>query len=139
MVIRRGINILLPICFLLIVLVSQPLAAQKEKSAKGLEVTLDFQNVELIDMIGTISELTGKNFVYDEAVRGKVSIVSPKPVSVDEAYRLFSTVLRVKGFTIIPSGKVNKIVSIRRAKEDNLPISDGYNLGEQFITRLIEL
>ncbi len=139
MVIRRGINILLPICFVLILLASQSLAASKEKVVGGLEVTLDFQNVELIDMIGTISELTGKNFVYDESVRGKVSIVSPKPVSVDEAYRLFSTVLRVKGFTIVPSGKVNKIVSVRSAKEENLPISSGKNLGEQFITRLIEL
>lgn len=137
--IRHGINILLPICFLLLLLVSQPLAAQKEKTAGALEVTLDFQNVELIDMIGTISELTGKNFVYDESVRGKVSVVSPRPVSVDEAYRLFSTVLKVKGFTIVPSGKVNKIVSIRKAKEENLPISNGKNLGEQFITRLIEL
>ncbi len=96
MVIRRGINILLPICFLLLLLVSQPLAAQKDKAAGELEVTLDFQNVELIDMIGTISELTGKNFVYDEAVRGKVSIVSPKPVSVDEAYRLFGNQTKLK-------------------------------------------
>ena len=98
MVIRRGINSLLPIFFLLILLVSQSMATEQEKLTGGLEVTLDFQNVELIDMIGTISELTGKNFVYDESVRGKVSIVSPKPVSVDEAYRLFSTVLKVKGF-----------------------------------------
>ncbi len=139
MIIRRSTNILLLICTLLVLLVSQPLAAQKEKAAGKLEVTLDFQNVELVDMIGTISELTGKNFVYDESVRGKVSVVSPKPVTVDEAYRLFSTVLRVKGFTIVPSGKVNKIVSIRTAKEQNLPISSGKNLGEQFITRLIEL
>jgi general secretion pathway protein D len=120
-------------------LASQASAVQQEKLAGGLEVTLDFQNVELVDMIGTISELTGKNFVYDESVRGKVSIVSPKPVSVDEAYRLFSTVLKVKGFTIVPSGKVNKIVSIRSAKEENLPISSGKDLGEQFITRIIEL
>jgi len=138
-VIRHGINVILLLCFLLILLVSQPLAAQQEKAAGELEVTLDFQNVELVDMIGTISELTGKNFVYDEAVRGKVSVVSPKPVTVDEAYRLFSTVLKVKGFTIVPSGKVNKIVSIRTAKEENLPISNGNNLGEQYITRIIEL
>ena len=139
MVIRRGVHVLLPIFFLLILLLSQASAAQKEKGAGGALVTLDFQNVELVDMIGTISELTGKNFVYDESVRGKVSIVSPKPVSVDDAYRLFSTVLRVKGYTIVPSGKVNKIVSIRSAKEENLPISNGKKLGEQFITRLVEL
>lgn len=139
MVIRRATHVLWLICILLVLSVSQPLAAQKEKVAGKLEVTLDFQNVELVDMIGTISELTGKNFVYDESVRGKVSVVSPKPVTVDEAYRLFSTVLKVKGFTIVPSGKVNKIVSIRTAKEENLPVSSGKNLGEQFITRLIEL
>ncbi|MEA3545521.1 MAG: type II secretion system secretin GspD [Thermodesulfobacteriota bacterium] len=139
MVIRRGVNILLSLCLLLVVSVSQLLAEQKGTLPGGLEVTLDFQNVELVDMIGTISELTGKNFVYDESVRGKVTIISPEPVSVAEAYRLFSTVLKVKGFTIIPSGKVNKIVPTRHAKEENLPVSDGERLGEQFITRLIEL
>jgi len=110
-----------------------------ETSLEEVEITLDFQNVELTDMISTISELTGKNFVYDDGVRGKVSIVSPRPVSIDEAYQLFTTVLNVKGFTIIPSGKINKIVPTRSAKEDNLPISDGRGLGEQFITRIIEL
>ncbi len=138
MITRRGISVLLPVCLFLLLIVS-PVWAGQDKMPKGLEVTLDFQNVELVDMIGTISELTGKNFIYDESVRGKVSIVSPRPVSVDEAYRLFSTVLKVKGFTIVPSGKVNKIVSVRKAKEENLPISNGKNLGEQFITRLIEL
>jgi len=135
---RRGISVLLPVCLFLFLIVS-PVWAGQDEIPKGLEVTLDFQNVELVDMIGTISELTGKNFIYDESVRGKVSIVSPRPVSVDEAYRLFSTVLKVKGFTIVPSGKVNKIVSVRKAKEENLPIGNGKNLGEQFITRLIEL
>lgn len=137
--IRCGQRILLSIVILFVCLATQSMAAKNDNFPADLEVTLDFQNVELIDMIGTISELTGKNFVYDESVRGKVSIVSPKPVSVDEAYRLFSTVLNVKGFTIIPSGKINKIVSIRTAKEENLPVSDGKNLGEQFITKIIEL
>lgn len=107
--------------------------------AQAVEITLDFQNVELVDMISTISELTGKNFVYDEGVRGKVSIISPRPVTIDEAYRLFNTVLNVKGFTIVPSGQINKIVPIRSAKSANLPISDGRGLGEQFVTRIIEL
>ncbi|MCD6187445.1 MAG: type II secretion system secretin GspD [Desulfuromusa sp.] len=138
MVIRRGLVFLLLISVFTVLSVSQSLSAG-EKTPSGLEVTLNFQNVELVDMIGTISELTGKNFVYDESIRGKVSIVSPKPVTVDEAYRLFSTVLRVKGFTVVPAGKVNKIVSIRTAKEESLPISSGKGLGEQFITRLIEL
>jgi len=135
---RYGVKLLSLICLLSLLFLT-PAWAGQDKLPQGLEVTLDFQNVELVDMIATISELTGKNFVYDETVRGKVSIVSPRPVSVSEAYRLFSTVLKVKGFTIVPSGKVNKIVPIRKAKEENLPISSGRNLGEQFITRIIEL
>jgi general secretion pathway protein D len=134
-VIRRGILLLLPLMLLL----ALPLAGSLQAATDDVEITLDFQNVELVDMISTISELTGKNFVYDEGVRGKVSIVSPRPVSIDEAYKLFTTVLNVKGFTIIPSGKVNKIVPIRTAKEANLPISDGRGLGEQFITRIVAL
>lgn len=137
MVIRRGIFILLAFALALIPVGSVWAAA--DGAADEVEITLDFQNVELVDMISTISELTGKNFVYDDGVRGKVSIVSPRPVSIDEAYKLFTTVLNVKGFTIIPSGKINKIVPTRSAKEANLPISDGRGLGEQFITRIIEL
>ncbi len=137
--IRRGqINVLLS-ALLLALSISTVWAAEKQSAAQDAQITLDFQNVELVDLISTISELTGKNFVYDEGVRGKVSIISPKPVTIDEAYRLFGTVLNVKGFTIIPSGKVHKIVPVRSAKEENLPISDGRGLGEQFITRIIEL
>lgn len=111
---------------------------QMGASDKG-GITLDFQSVELVDLIKTISELTGINFVYDEQVKGKVTIISPKPMSVDEAYNLFRTVLNIKGFTIVPSGAVNKIVPTRGAKEENLPIETGTEFGEQFITRLIPL
>ncbi len=139
MIIRRSIQILLPVLFLLVLNVSFALAAEKKASSQDAQITLDFQNVELVDMVSTMSELTGKNFVFDEGVRGKVSIISPKPVSIDEAYRLFTTVLNVKGFTIIPSGKLHKIVPVRSAKEANLPISDGRGLGEQYITRILKL
>lgn len=125
-------------CLLLIT--CQGWAAGKQKSpGDEAGITLDFQNVELVDLIKTISEMTGINFVYDEQVKGKVTIISPKPMTLDDAYNLFRTVLNIKGFTIVPSGAVNKIVSTRGAKEANLPIEKGGSFGEQFITRLIPL
>ncbi len=107
--------------------------------ADDMKITLDFQNVELVDMISTISELTGKNFLYDETVRGKVSILSPEPVSLDEAYRLFLTVLRVRGFTVVPAGGVTKIVALASAKEETLPLTDQRGLGDLHVTRILEL
>ena len=141
MKIRRGIQFLLPLWVVFLLLSSSALAAQavKAKNGNATEITLDFQDVELVDLVSTISELTGKNFIYDESLRGKVSIISPRAVSIDEAYALFTTVLNVKGFTIVPSGNINKIVPIRDAKEENLPVTTGRGVGEQYVTRLIDL
>ncbi len=119
---------------------AQTQASPSREAAPG-KISLDFKDVELSDLIQTISEMTGKNFLYDDTVKGKVTIISPTSVSLDEAYQLFLTVLNVKGFTVVPSGRVLKIVPTRDAKESNLPtVSDGgVRSGEQFITRLVPL
>jgi len=107
--------------------------------ASSGKVTLDFKDIELADLIQTVSEMTGRNFVYDETVKGKVTIISPTQMSLQEAYDLFLTVLNVKGFTVVPSGKVNKIVPTREAKENNLPTAFEGSGSEQYVTRLIPL
>ena len=108
---------------------------------KAAAVTLDFKDVELTDLIQTISEMTGKNFVYDDTVKGKVTIISPRGMSLDEAYQVFLSVLSVKGFTVIPAGKMNKIVRTQEAKENTVPTgSDAAMSGaEQVVTRLVPL
>jgi general secretion pathway protein D len=111
-----------------------------QQTAEG-RVTLDFKDVELTDLIQTISELTGENFLYDDTVKGKATIISPDSMSLQEAYQLFLTVLNVKGYTVVPSGKVNKIVMLKNAKESNLP-TDGVSrgkAGEQVVTRVVHL
>lgn len=106
---------------------------------KPATVTLDFKDVELTDLIQTISEMTGKNFVYDDSVKGKVTIISPRGMSLDEAYQVFLSVLSVKGYTIVPSGKMNKVVRTQEAKENTVPTgSDADQSGaEQVVTRLV--
>ncbi|MCF6178621.1 MAG: type II secretion system secretin GspD [Geopsychrobacter sp.] len=111
-------------------------AAQSTKNQAG--ISLDFKDIELRDLIKTIAEMTGRNFVYDERVRGKVTIISPSTMSKEEAYQLFLTVLNVKGFTLVESGRVNKIVPLQTARQNNLPVSDEQK-GESYVTRLIQL
>ena len=110
------------ITFLALCLVPiQSFAQSKSKPDMDGRVTLDFKNVELTELILTISELTGKNFLYDETVQGKATIISPDSMTLDAAYQLFLTVLNVKGYTVVPSGNTNKIVSLKSAKESSLP------------------
>ncbi|MEW6427398.1 MAG: type II secretion system secretin GspD [Thermodesulfobacteriota bacterium] len=130
----------------LLVLLCGTLAAhgvEGRPPAAGLAgVTVDFKDIELVDLIRAISELTGRNFIYDDNVRGKATIISSQPISRDEAYQVFLSVLNVKGFTVVPSGGFDKIVPTVTARESNLPTVQAEGdpaRGEQYVTRLIPL
>jgi general secretion pathway protein D len=85
---------------------------QVEKGPQEKQITLDFNNVDLPVLVKFISELTGRNFVIDEKVRGKVTIFSPSKIPVSRAYDVFLSVLELKGFTVVPSGEVFQVVPI---------------------------
>jgi general secretion pathway protein D len=92
-----------------------------DPAGKGARfVTIDFDNVDIQVFIKFISELTGKNFIFDDRVKGKVTVVSPKKIAVSEVYKVFESVLDVNGFTTVPSGDVIKIVPAQIAKEKSL-------------------
>ncbi len=117
--------------------------AQDAPPAGETMVTLDFQDAEITEVIGVIAQATGKNFLYDDRVRGRVTVISPEPVSADEAYRVFESILQVKGFTTVPApGGVLKIVPLRDAKENPIETVTGAKPIENrdlFITRLLPL
>ena len=103
-------------------------------------VAMNFKDAELEAVVKFISELTGKNFILDEKVRGKVTVISPTQLTVDEAYEVFQAILGVKGFTIVPAGKVYKIVFTREAKQSNIEtVRDGAPPGDRFVTRILPL
>jgi general secretion pathway protein D len=105
-------------------------------------ITMNFQNVDLPVLAKFISEITGKNFVIDENVRGKVSIISPTKVTPEQAYSIFQSVLQVKGFTTVQAGAVIKIIPSREVRESaELTQSQqpGFTQGDQYVTRMVKL
>jgi general secretion pathway protein D len=124
------------------------MASSAQRGATEIEVEdgmvqLDFNDVELTVVIDTISKLTGTNFIYDDRVRGRVTIVSPSKISTEQAYAVFESVLQVKGFTTVRGpGGVVKVIPIREAKESNIETMQGRRRppnSDRFITRLIPL
>lgn len=73
-------------------------------------------NADIRAVIGEVSRVTGKNFVIDPRVQGKISIVSGTPLSDKELYQVFLSVLQVSGFAAIPSGDIIKIIPNIEAK-----------------------
>ncbi len=104
-------------------------------------VTLNLKDANIGAVIGTISEITGKNFIVDPRVKGKVTIISSRPMEKDEIYQVFLSVLDVHGFAAIPSGQVIKIVPDASAKQDALPVADDGHpgRGDEVVTRVVEL
>lgn len=105
-------------------------------------IVMNFNDVELSTMVKFMSELTGRNFVLDERVKGKISIFSPGRLTADEAFSLFTSVLELKGFTVLPSGKVQKIVPIAQAKQSGVRLitkSDGRLSNDTVIARVFKL
>jgi len=83
-------------------------------------VSIDFNNVDINLFIKFMSELTGTNFVVDPNVKGKVTIISPARISLDEAYRVFESVLEVNGFTAVKAGEIVKILPAPEARTRNI-------------------
>ncbi len=130
---------------------NRPLSETSEKKKTDLEeesgkepryVTIDFDDVDINLFIKFISELTGKNFVIDKGVRGKVTIISPTKITVDEAYKVFESVLEVNGFTAVPAGKIIKIVPAIEARSKDIETRVGQERvapEDKVVTQLIPL
>lgn len=86
------------------------------------KVTLNLREADLDALIATVSEATGKNFIVDPRVKAKVNLISAKPMSADELYNVFLSVLQVHGFAAVDKGGIIKIVPDVNAKQDGVDV-----------------
>lgn len=117
-------------------------AKNGRKSPEAKYVTIDFDNVDIPVFVKFMSEVTGKNFVIDDNVKGKVTIYSPKQISLTEAYKVFESVLEVHGFTTVPSGDIIKIVPAKDAKEKSIETrlaGEAANPSDKIVTQIVSL
>ena len=118
-------------------------ASEEKKSAGPEEVTVNFQDVDIKVIADFISRTTGKNFIFDRSVQGKVTVVSPSKVTPQEAYQLFESVLEVNGFTTVPAGKFIKIIPSSQAKSKAIETRDqetpDRNKQDRIVTQLVRL
>ena len=110
-------------------------------SAAAESVTLNLKGADIAALIGTVSEITGKNFIVDPRVKGKITIISSRPLDKKEVYDVFLSVLEVHGFSAIPYGKVTKIIPDADAKHHAAPTASEKNpgVGDEMVTRVIEV
>jgi len=99
---------------------------------------INLKNADIQEFVAQIAAITGRTFVVDPRVKGKVTVISN--ASLDEAgiYELFLSVLRVHGFAAIEAGEVVRIQQQTLAKQSGSPLDSAQEIsGEQLVTRVI--
>src|SRR5512145_2496043 len=105
-------------------------------------ITLDFDNVNIEVFVKFVSELTGKNFIIDDKVKGKVTIYSPKKILLRDVYKVFLSVLEINGYATVPVGDMVKIVPSAVAREKSVETrtkKDGVESDDRIVTQIISL
>jgi general secretion pathway protein D len=115
------------------------LLAVASPGAWAESMTLNLKDADINTVIATVSEMTGKNFIVDPRVKGKVTVISSHPMEAEDIYQVFLAVLNVHGFAAIPGKNVTKIVPEVNAKQDSIPTVTGRSVieGGQFVTRVV--
>jgi len=114
-------------------------APGKQKPAE--KITLNFVDVEISSLVKIMSEVTGRNFIYDENVKGKVTIIAPGKLTSDEALSVFISALELKNFTVIHIDGYYKIVPAAEARQSATRVlkNVGAARPDEYIVRLIPL
>ncbi len=112
------------------------------------EDAIDFNfsgEVELKALIKNFAKLTNRNFLLPDGFKdSKVTVISPRKLTLDEGWRVFETILSQSGYTIVPGKSINRIIT----KKDSLSLpiptyrTDRMTPGstsESFVTRLFPL
>jgi len=138
--------ILVSIVFVAVLALALPsgrvLAQETGKENPQQFVSIDFNNVDINVFIKFMSELTGTNFVVDQRVKGKVTIISPSKISLEEANQVFESVLEVHGYTTVQSGEVVKIVPSPDARSKSIETKlreESAGPRDRVVTQLIPL
>lgn len=107
------------------------------------KVVLNFENADIQTVIKAISKLSGKNFVVDPRVKGTVNIVSERPVTKSESYKVLESALRMQGFATVEADGVIKVLPETDARtygmKTDSQISSNHSPGDQLITKIFTI
>ncbi len=88
-----------------------------EGGGKQVVTDFNFPDADILDIAKALGKLTGKNFIYDKDVKGRVSVISNSPITVSDAWNAFLTALDMNGFALIPPAKPGQHIRIARNRD----------------------
>ena len=79
------------------------------------QVRINFRDADIRSVIESVAEITGKSFVLDPRVKGKVTIIAPQAIDSSLLYSAVLSAIQVQGFQAVEDGAVTRIVPFNQA------------------------
>jgi len=110
-------------------------------SSIAQEYTVNLKDTEIQEFIQFVADVTGTTIVVDPSVKGKVKVISSKPVSKSELYDLFLSILDVHGYTAVRTGNVIRIIQNKDARSSPVEVLEGGDglSNDEYVTQVIRL
>ncbi|MBI4356782.1 MAG: type II secretion system secretin GspD [Gammaproteobacteria bacterium] len=107
------------------------------------QTILNLKEVDIRVLVNQVADITGYNFIIDPRVKGKVTVISSKPMAGGEIYQVFLSILKVHGFSAVKNGNVVKVVPDSQGKQAAIPVgSDEKPIagrGDEMVTRVMQV
>ena len=102
--------------------------------------TLNWKDADIRQVVEAVSAVTGKNFILDPRVTGRVTLLSPTPLGPDALYEAFLSILQVHGYVAIESGDLIKIIPDATARQFATPLgTEGAAGPDDLATQVVQL
>ena len=105
------------------------------------EYTVNLKDTDIQELIKFVADVTGTTIVVDPNVKGKVKVVSSKPVTKSELYDLFLSILDVHGYTAVRTGNVIRVIQNKDARSSPVPLADEEDTlkNDEYVTQVVRL
>lgn len=102
--------------------------------------TVNSKQMDVEQLIISVAKATNKTIIIDPKVKGKVQVVSSKPLNKQQYYDLFLSILDVHGFAAIESGNVVRVVPQKDARTSPVRVVDqAGRSNSEVVTQVIQL
>ncbi len=100
---------------------------------------LNFVGADIESVVKAIGHFTGNTFIIDPRVKGQINLVSEKPLTKDQAFKLLASSLRLQGYAIVTADGYTKVVPEADAKLQAGPTQSESVRGDQIATQIYRL
>ncbi len=114
-------------------------AATTNKDIGSNKGTLNFVDADIESVIAAVGDYTNTTFIIDPRVKGTITLVSEKPLTKSQAFELLTSVLRLRGYTVVTGNGYTKVVPEAEGKLQATPIQAGAVRGDQIATQIFHL